>query len=71
MRLGRHGNRHRIDAAGQLARIKERRRVMRRGDLSRAGLIDVDDGHDLDAWQRRQNPRVMFPEMPDPDDGNA
>jgi hypothetical protein len=33
--------------------------------------IDVDDGHELDAGKRRENPGMVLPEVADPDDGNS
>src|SRR5262249_18915121 len=71
MRLGRHCDCHRVDAAVQLARVEQGRRAVRRGDLSRARLIDVDDRHELDARQGRQNARMVLAEVPDANDRDA
>ena len=44
----------------------ERARAVRRGNLLGPRAIRVDDRDELDARQRRQNPRVMLAEMPTP-----
>ena len=55
----------------ELARIEQRPRAVRRGDLLGARAVGVDDRDQLDARQRRQDPRVMSAEMADADDGDA
>ncbi len=45
--------------------------AVRGGDLLGAGPIDIDDRHELDTRQRRQNPRVVAPEVSDADDRDA
>jgi hypothetical protein len=71
VQIGRHGDGHGIDRADQLVKVESGSRAVCRGDLGRTLAVRVDDGHELDAGQRRQNPRVMLTEMPDADDRNA
>ena len=60
MQLGRHRNRHGVDLAEQLARVEQRPRAAGGRDLLGARAVGVDDRDELDARQRRQNPRVML-----------
>ena len=71
MQLGRHGDRHGVDLPEQLARSRRAARVRFAAAISSArAAIGVDDGDELDARQRRQNPRVMAAEVSDADDGD-
>ncbi len=67
MRLGRHGDGDGVDLAEHLGRVRERRRVHEAANLPRARFVDVDDADEVDAGQRRKNPRVMLPERADAD----
>ena len=71
MPLGGDRDRDGVDLAEELAEVEQRARAVRRGDLLGARAVGVDDRHELDARQRRQNPRVVLPEMPDADDRDA
>ncbi len=76
----RNGDRHRrvrrrrrrhddgIHDAGQRGRIGDHRRAVRVGNLPRALLVGIDDAHQVDAWHRGQDPRVMTAQMADADD---
>ena len=54
-----------------VAIVDERTRAGRGRDLLRARTILVDDADEVDARQRRQDPRVMPAEMADADDGDS
>ena len=61
MHLGRHRDGDGVDLPEQIARVEERPGAVGSRDLVGARLVGVDDGDQLDAGQRRQNPRVMLP----------
>src|SRR6266851_3844808 len=67
--LGGHGERHRVDTSDHVPIVEGRLRVVHRRNLFGARAVRVDDGDELCAWQRRQNPRVMATEMANADDG--
>ena len=70
VQLGRHGDRHRVDPAEELAESMSGVVRCAAAISSARGPIDVDDRDELDARQRRQNPGVMAAEMADADDGD-
>ena len=72
VQLGRHGDRDRVDPAEQLAAVEQRAASPLAAAISsRARAVGVDDRDELDARQRRQNPRVMPAEMADADDRDS
>ena len=60
-----------IDFADDIACIVSRPRVAGRRDLVGAAAIRIDDRHQRDARQRRQNPGVMLSEVADADDPHS
>ena len=64
MRLGRDGNRHRIDRPRQIDGARGPWRLHTRGNVAGARDVDVDDARQLGARQLRQYPRVMLPQRP-------
>ena len=71
MQLGRNRKRHGVDAAEHIAVIV-RGRGAARGRCRRGAIaIDVDDGGQVHIRQRGENPGVMPPEMPDPNNRYA
>ncbi len=71
MELGRHRDGHRVDPAQHVAVVEDRARPARRRDLVGAHAIGVDHRLELHAGQRRQNPRVVFAEVSNADNGDA
>ncbi len=63
--------RHRVHLTEKLVSIEHRAGAVGGGDLLGARPVGVDDRRELDARQRRQDPRVMLAEMPDADDRDA
>ncbi len=69
MELGRHGERHRVDASEDVAIVSRGTGSAGSGHLRRPRLVGVDDRYQLHARQRGQNPGVMAAEVADADDG--
>ena len=71
MKFCRHRERHRIHLADHVVIIDERPRSGGGRDFLGARAVRVDDGDEIHACERRQNPRVMAAQVSHADDGYA